>query len=52
MKIADKHICPKCASSNTQCLGRAGYEKTGGGFGHERILIGYQCKDCSSVFTE
>jgi hypothetical protein len=51
-KIAGKIICPHCGISNTTCLGGTHYVKTGEGFGHEKIEIGYQCNDCSGVWHE
>lgn len=51
IKIKNKTICPHCGSDSTICIGGSHYVKTGEGFGHEEIKIGYQCNKCNSVFV-
>jgi hypothetical protein len=44
--------CITCGGRNTTCTGNAGYKKTGDGFGHEKIMVGYMCNDCQRYWSE
>lgn len=51
-KVNGHTVCNECASKNVTCLGHGGYKKTGEGYGHEKVVMGYKCNDCKLVWSE